>query len=501
MQPNSPCKTPSTLRENACVCARAMQSIFPWPLLLQSALCVLGASVASSSAVEPWATYRGNSERTGCTDGKPGPAAPKVLWVLKSREHYVAAPVPHGKHLFVSSIGAFNVARFACLDTASNAKQRVLWSKSTPYLKLPVVSSPGLAQGRLIFGDGMHQTDGATLHCLQAASGLPLWQLPVPGKLVHLEGSPTIESGKVYIGGGAAGVLCVDPNRLMLEGKEMPLAEVQKELAKRWQVLQAKYEEEKKKDPDFAVPPSEDQLPRANPRRLWQQGENKWHVDAPVAVVGERVLVATAFLDKEQVGDRALYCLDRKSGKVQWRQPLKYNPWGGPSVSGQTVVVGGSSIGYDPALLRGAKGEIAAFDLDTGKVRWRKDLKGGVVSPVALAEGAAIATATDGKVRAYELSDGTPRWVYDAKTSLFAPPAIAQGVAYAADLRGVVHAIKLTGGKTRWALDLGKAPEVMAPGMVYGGPVVHEGRLYVATCNLAGPNAGQATAVVCIGEK
>ena len=50
-------------------------------------------------------------------------------------------------------------------------------------------------------------------------------------------------------------------------------------------------------------------------------------------------------------------------------------------------------------------------------------------------------------------------------------------------------------------LDLGKAPEVMAPGMIYGGPAVQDGRVYVATCNLAGPYASQPTAVVCIGER
>jgi outer membrane protein assembly factor BamB len=293
----------------------------------------------------------------------------------------------------------------------------------------------------------------------------------------------------------------VDLNRVLLEGKELPLAEVQKVLAKRWQALQAKYEAEKKKDPDFAVPPSEDDLPHASPRRVWQEGEGKWHVDAPVAVIGDRVLVATAFLDKERVGDRALYALDAKTGKVQWRQPLKFNPWGGPSVSGKTVLVGGSSIGYDPAALRGAKGEIVALDLDTGKVRWRKMVKGGIVASVALADGAAIATATDGKVRAYDLKDGAPRWVYDGKDSFFAPPAVARGVVYAADLRGVVHAIDLTSGAAKWTFDLGKAPEVMAPGMVYGGPVVQDGRMYVATCNLAGAHAGQPTAVVCLGEK
>ncbi len=468
-------------------------------LLCLLGLCLLTAGAAA--AVEPWATSRGNTERTGCTDGKAGPAAPKILWALKSKEHYIAAPVPHGKQLFVSSLGAFNVANFACLSTEPKAAKRTLWSKSTPYLKLPVVSSPGVFRGRVLFGDGMHQTSGATLHCLQTEGGLPLWQLPVQGELVHLEGSPTIADGKVYIGGGAAGVLCVDLDRVALEGKEMKLEQVQKILAKRWQELLAQYEVEKKKDPDFAVPPSEDQLPRANPRRLWQQGEKKWHVDAPVAVVGDRVLAATAYLDREKEGERALVCMDAATGKVRWRELLKLNPWGGPSVSGDTVVVGGSTIGYEPGLIKGAKGEIVALDVATGKVRWRKDVKGGVLSSVALAEGAAVATATDGKVRAYDLTDGSPRWVYDAKAPLFAPPAVARGVVYAGDLRGGVHAIDLATGQAKWVLDLGKAPEVMAPGMIYGGPVVQDGRVYVATCNLAGANAGQPTAVVCIGER
>src|SRR5262249_13202504 len=149
---------------------------------------------------------------------------------------------------------------------------------------------------------------------------------------------------------------------------------------KRWQELQAKYKEEYKKDPETAIPPSEDQLPRANPRRLWQMGEKKWHVDAPVAVVGGRGLVASAFLDQGAVGERALFSLEEKTGKVLWRLPLKYNPWGGPSVSGKTIVVAGSNIAYDPAVLRGAKGEIVAVDLESGKVRWRKDVKGGIVS-------------------------------------------------------------------------------------------------------------------------
>jgi outer membrane protein assembly factor BamB len=453
------------------------------------------------SAAEPWATYRGNLQRTGNTDGVAGPATPKVLWVHRSQEHFIAAPVPAGDRVYVSGLGAFNVSAFYALAVDPKAAQRVVWSKTTPYLKLPTVSSPALVDGKLVFGDGMHQTDSAVLHCLRAEKGLLLWQLPVPGKLVHLEGSPTVQDGRVYFGGGAAGVLCVDLQRVTLDGKEADLLAIQRILEKRWAELVAKFEEEKKKDADFAVPPSEDQLPKPAPVTLWQQGKDKWHIDAPVAVAGDRVLVASAFLDDEKVGERALFCLDAKTGEIRWKAPVQFNPWGGPSVQGDVAVVGGSSIRYDPKLLKGAKGEVVAFDLSSGKEKWRKDVPGGVVSCVALGDGLAIATATDGKVRAFNLADGDRRWIYDAKMPLFAPVAVAGGTAYAGDLRGVVHAINLGDGKAKWALDLGSHPEVKAPGMIYGGPVVHGGRLLVATCNLEGPFARKPTVVVCLGEK
>src|SRR5262249_29373454 len=246
---------------------------------------------------------------------------------------------------------------------------------------------------------GSHPTAAALLTCLRLDNGMPLWELPVPGTLVHLEGSPTVADGKVYLGGGAAGVLCVDPNKVTLEGKELDLPTIHKVLERKWAELQAKFEEEKKKDPVFAVPPNEDMLPKPAPVKVWQVGQEKWHVDAPLAVAGERVLVASAFLDKEKVGDRALFCLEAKTGKEIWRSPLQQNPWFGPSVSGDVVVVGGSSIGYDPKAVKKVKGEITCLELATGKVKWRKDLPGGIISCVALAGETAVATATDGKVR------------------------------------------------------------------------------------------------------
>src|SRR5579885_1748817 len=113
-------------------------------------ICLLLAVAAVGAEADGWTTYRGNPQRTACTDGTTGPAAPKVLWRWESKDHFIAAPVPHGDRLFVSG--------FYALDTTPAAAKRVAWSKSTPALKLPTVSSPAIVAGKLVFGDGMHQT-------------------------------------------------------------------------------------------------------------------------------------------------------------------------------------------------------------------------------------------------------------------------------------------------------------------------------------------------------
>jgi outer membrane protein assembly factor BamB len=453
------------------------------------------------AAADPWSTYRGNPQRTGNTDGKPGPSAPGVLWAYHSQEHFIAAPVPAGETVIFSGLGPYNLPDMFALPINPKKIVEPSWKRTTPSLKLPTVSSPAIVDGNLIFGDGMHQTDGAVLYCVPAGGGFPFWRLNVPGKLVHLEGSPTVAGKRVFIGGGAAGVLCVEIDKAQIDGKEFDLPTIAKMQTDKWKELQAKFEVEKKKDPDFAIPPSEDQLHKAAPKIVWQKGIEKWHVDAPVNVSGDRVLVASAFLDKEKVGDRAVFCLNAATGDEIWRAPLRINPWGGASVEGDTVIVTSSTVPYAPESLKGAKGEVVALDLATGTEKWKKEVPGGVLSCAALANGLAVFTCTDGKVRAFALKDGERRLLFDAKAPLFAPPAVVGDVVYVADLKGVVHAIDLKTAAAKWAIDLGADPLVKSPGMVYGGIAVHDGKLFVATCNLEGPFAQKATAVVCIGQK
>ncbi|MCS6977296.1 MAG: PQQ-binding-like beta-propeller repeat protein [Gemmatales bacterium] len=456
----------------------------------------------SVATAQDWPTHRGNPQRTGNVDGKAGPRQPRVLWVHRSGEQFVASPVVGSRHLYLAGLGAFNSAALHAFRLeAKSPDQQIAWSKRTPVLKLPVVSSPAVVGGRLVFGDGMHQTDGAILHCLREDDGLRVWQLPMPGRLVHLEGSPTIVGDRIFMTGGNAGVFCVALDRVVLEGKEMNAAEVQTILDRRWKELLARYEEEKKKDPDFAVPPNEDQLPKPTPKLLWQKGKDRWHVDASLAVVNGRVFVASSYLDDEKIGERKLLCLQADDGSLLWQQPLRLNPWAGPTVVDDLILVGSSSIRFDPKLIPNGKGEVAAYEVASGKLRWQRDVPGGVVSPIACSKGLAIFTATDGQVRAWDVATGQERWSQAGRGPFFAGPAVAGDVVYAADLKGVVHAFELATGKLLWMLDFAKDSAVKAPGMVYGSPIVHQGRLYLATCNLEGEHARQPAVIVCIGEK
>lgn len=457
----------------------------------------LCASVVSPGGEDEWSGHRGGPARTGNVDGKPGPAAPKVLWVHRSKEQFIAPPSASGKQLFFTVMGAFNTGALRVFDAGGDGKAPA-WSKGAPSVRLPTVGSPVVSGGRVVFGEGMHQTDGSSLHCLRSADGRPVWRLDVPGELVHIEASPSISNGRVIVGGGSAGVICVDLNNVTLNGQAMATAQAEAQIEKLWKEMADKYEIEKKKDPDFAIPPNEAALPKPAPKVLWQVGKGAWHVDAPVLVAGDKVFVASAFLDKEKLGERALICLNAADGAQLWKAPLKYNAWAGATLAGDRVIVPCSNIRYDPKELPMAKGEVVAIKVADGSVEWRKEMTA-ILATAAVSGDVAVICDVEGQIRALDVKTGAPKWVLKVGAAFFAGPAVAGDTVYAADIDGMVHAVGLD-GKARWKLDLATDAGVKAPGMVYGSPIVHGGRLIVGTCNLEGKWAGGETVIVCIGE-
>ncbi len=502
--------------------------------IISALLALAFASIASIApfALADWPTHRGSPQRTGTQDKLHLPIIqkPKILWAYKAQEHFVASPVPEKNLLFVSGLGAFNTAQFHAVATEDSPASALMpatkrgmpvWSKASPFIKLPTVSPPAVYDNLVIFGDGLHQTDGAILYAFDLPSGRPLWRFENPGKLVHMEGSPLVDPNfpggpAVFIGAGDGGIIALSthqasvniaPPNKPLRLATLDLPRLRALMDQRWLLLQKKYDNDKLKDGELAIPPSEESLPQATPQKLWQVGEKTWHVDAALALVGEKILLTSSFLEEDKVGKRVAAAIDKKTGKTLWETPLDINPWSGCSIDGNIALIGCSSIRFDRNLVDQGKGQLVALDVETGAVKWKKDISGGVLSSVAVKDGLAVITTTNGRVRAFNTATGEQKWSYASKSGFFAGAAITPGAdaeksfVYAADLDGVLHALRLADGELLWTFDVGRAPQVNAPGMFFGSPVVHNGAIYLATCNIAGPNAQQPCAAVCLVDQ
>jgi hypothetical protein len=201
----------------------------------------------------------------------------------------------------------------------------------------------------------------------------------------------------------------------------------------KWKELLAKYEEDKKKDPDFAIPPDDGQLLKFSPKRVWQKGEVKWHVDAPVNLAGDKLLVPTSYLDKEKVGERALYA--HATGRPLEAE-LTYSV-GGATLP-ETWHRAGSSIGTTTrnsraratSRVRPKTGEQVAEGSATGGV-WLRRVR----------DGLAVCTATDGPCE--QVADGEQAF-YDAKTPSSRPRRSSGWCTPRTS--GTVHAIDLKTG-------------------------------------------------------
>jgi hypothetical protein len=225
-----------------------------------------------------------------------------------------------------------------------------------------------------------------------------------------MEGAPVVENDRVFIGAGEAGVVCVDLKRAILDGKELDLPEIQKRMDAKWAELQAAFEKAKKTDPDFAVPPGDDALPKAAPKTIWHVKDKGWHVDAALGLAKDKVLVSSAYIEFDKVGKRVVAALNAADGKLLWETPVDHNPWGGATIAGDLAIVGCSSIRFDAKLIPQAKGQVVALEIGTGKVRWKRDVPAGVLSAVAVKGELAVFAATDGRIRAFTVSDGQPKW-------------------------------------------------------------------------------------------
>jgi outer membrane protein assembly factor BamB len=179
--------------------------------------------------------------------------------------------------------------------------------------------------------------------------------------------------------------------------------------------------------------------PTAHVQKVWGAsvggGGKKLRLGLGLANVGSRLFAAG------RDGDVAAF--DMKTGKQLWRVETKVELAGGTGAGGDVVAVGS------------ADGLVIALSADNGAEKWRADVKGEILSAPAIADKEVIVRTVDGKLRALALADGKEVWSSEQQIPRLtlrgtAAPVVVRDMALSGFDNGRVMAINLADGSTVW---------------------------------------------------
>ena len=153
-----------------------------------------------------------------------------------------------------------------------------------------------------------------------------------------------------------------------------------------------------------------------------------------------------------------------------------------PVVAGQTIYV----AAYN--------GDLAALDLTSGAVLWRRALSS--YAGLTLADGTLYVTDADDIVWAAKPDDGAGLWKQEAlRYRILSAPAVVGNTVLVGDLEGYVHLLARVDGRLQGRARLAKGA-IQAPPMVIGGRVIvlgADGTLSASTLGAGTSGAGTAT--------
>ena len=196
----------------------------------------------------------------------------------------------------------------------------------------------------------------------------------------------------------------------------------------------------KNKKVDEPVKLADIKSPTVRIQKVWGAsvggGGKKLRLGLGLATLGNRLFAAG------RDGDVAAF--DLKTGKQLWRVETKLELAGGTGAGSGSVAVGS------------ADGQVILFSADNGAQKWRADVKGEVLSAPAIADNQVIVRTVDGKLRALALSDGAEIWSAEQQIPRLtlrgtAAPVVAHDMALSGFDNGRVHG----GEPCRWRHGLG----------------------------------------------
>jgi outer membrane protein assembly factor BamB len=220
--------------------------------------------------------------------------------------------------------------------------------------------------------------------------------------------------------------------------------------------------------------------------KTWPKELNtKWQVTvgdgvSSPALVGDRLYVFT-----RQKEEEILRCLEAATGKEVWAEKLNAPAFKGPDARGFTGPRSSPAVGGGKVVTIGVHGVLTCRDADTGKQVWQVDAYKGKVpqfhtsSSPFITDGLCIVQlgGGSGPIIAYELASGKEKWKSTETGTSYASPlllTVGGTKAVVASTSSSIVAVDAADGKTLWKTPFktrynASTPVVEGDTVIYGG--------------------------------
>ena len=394
-----------------------------------------------------WSTARGGVRRLGRGSGHSDPTSSASVWKNNRDATVFSSPAVSGSRVFFSTatgLGPFSPEGRGAIVCVEAESGREVWRYS-PNDYRATFSSPVVADGCVVCGEGLHQVQDARVTCLDLL-GQKRWEFRTKS---HVESTAAIADGKVFIGAGDDGFYC-----LSLE----PTADGQ-------------------------------------PRVLWHLDNEKYpDCESSPAVVDGVVYFGLGD------GGFAICAVDATTGTERWRIETPYPVFAPPTVAegklflstgnGNFVQSAADLLEMKLQVLRdgGATeqelaaarqrlqpaGEVWCIDLATQQVDWKFAARDAILGEIVRGDDSLFFGSRDGHVYRVSLG-GELMSKRDLREPLVSSPALGQKHVYGTTTSGRLFCLESTKLQPVWDASLGSGENFISS------PVVTHGHVYVGT--------------------
>jgi hypothetical protein len=347
---------------------------------------------------------------------------PTVLWTFDPRERkgrvrFHSSPTVVDGQLYIGALHEVSTlieGYVYCVSTRDTSRAGVeagmavlpaerLWQFTAGGTLKPVFSSPTVSGGRVFIGEGYHQDTGCRLFCLDARNGDRVhWSLTTAS---HVESSATVSNGTVIFGAGDDGLICFATAVSEANASSPPPL--------KWVVKNLHVDASPAiADGRVYVGTVVGDVHRETLVLAVDSttGAELWRTPTPLAAPGSpavadgRVFVGLGNGKVDHDADNpagAVWCLDAKSGERHWEFRTAKAVLSTPAVSGGRVY----------ACSRDE--QCHCLNADDGQVIWSTSLGGPIVASPVVAGGRVYVVTTSGIVICLDAATGVEAWRFD----------------------------------------------------------------------------------------